>query len=285
MKKFILSIIILFTFSTKIFSQVPDSTQTPVTVSPNKVTTDTTGDGDDDTQFESTDERDKLPTWFYNIGLDGTASSGNVNRQLLNFKTTLNYENPKSIYGFFTSPRFQYGTNSDVLQEREILLDVNSTLFYTQHDVYGLFFGAFEQSNLRKIASRFNVGVGIGWRILGGKRTPKSRLKLSVSNALVREVTDFVIKQDRNVYRNSTRIRVKYDIIPDKFFIQSVVFLQPSLLDDYYRWNSSTQLSYKVGKHISILASFENTYENFNTVGVQNAQTNTTIGLTYSGSN
>ena len=42
---------------------------------------------------------------------------------------------------------------------------------------------------------------------------------------------------------------------------------------------------YKVGKHIAILASFENTYENFNVVGIQNSQTNTTIGLVYSGSN
>ncbi len=282
MKKIILSISIIFIFTAKSFAQVPDSTQ--ATFIPSTTSSDTTGD-DDETQFEANEERDQLLNWFYSIGLDGTASSGNVNRQLLNFKTTLNYENKKSILGFFTSPRFQYGTNSDVLQEREILLDINSTLFYSQHDVYGLFFGAFEQSNIRKIASRFNAGIGVGWRILGGRRTPKSRLKLSISNALVREVTDFVIKQDRNVYRNSTRIRVKYDIIPEKLFFQSVVFLQPSLLDDYYRWNSSTQLSYKVGKHLSILASFENTYENFNTVGVQNAQTNTTIGLTYSGSN
>ena len=283
MKKIILSIIILFTFSTKIFSQVPDSTQTSVIASPNTVSTDTTAD-DEETEFESTDEREKLPNWFYSVSLDGTASSGNVNRQLLNFKTTLNYENPKSIFGFFTSPRFQYGTNSDVLQEREIGLDINSTLFYSQHDVYGLLFGAFEQSNIRKISSRFNIGIGIGWRILGGKKNPNARFKLSISNAFVREITDFIIKQDRNVYRNSTRIRLKYDIIPDKLFFQSVVFLQPSLIDEYYRWNSSTQLSYKVGKHISILASFENTYENFNTIGIQNAQTNTTIGLTYSGS-
>lgn len=283
MKKIILPFCFFFIFSPKAFAQVPDSTQTPVNVNPNIVSTDTT-ENDEETSFESTDEREKLPNWFYSISLDGTASSGNVNRQLLNFKTTLNYENPKSIFGFFTSPRFQYGTNSDVLQEREIGLDINSTLFYSQHDVYGLLFGAFEQSNIRKISSRFNIGIGIGWRIFGGKKNPNARFKLSISNALVREITDFIIKQDRNVYRNSTRIRLKYDIIPDKFFFQSVVFLQPSLIDEYYRWNSSTQLSYKVGKHISILASFENTYENFNTIGIQNAQTNTTIGLTYSGS-
>lgn len=273
----------LFITTTKLSAQTPDSTQIP---SPKSVETtisiDTTQSS---TEFQATDEREKLPTWYYSIGLDGTTSSGNVNRQLLNFKTTLNFENPKSIFGFFTAPRFQYGMNSDVLQEREILLDLNTTLFYAQHDVYGLIFSAFEQSNLRKIVSRFNVGVGIGWKILGGKKTPKSKLKLGMSNAIVHEVTDFETKQDRNVYRNSTRFKIKYDIIPDKMFFQSIIFLQPSLNDNYYRWNSSSQFSYKVGKHIAILASFENTYENFNVVGIQNSQTNTTFGLVYSGSN
>ncbi|MES2516494.1 MAG: DUF481 domain-containing protein [Bacteroidota bacterium] len=282
MKKSLLSIILILLCSLNLAAQVPDSTQVPTVTPQTSTSTDTTSD---ETEFQSTDERQQLPAWFYSVSLDGTASSGNVNRQLLNFKTTLNFESKKSIFGFFTSPRFQYGTNSNVLQEREILMDINSTLFYAQHDVYGLLFGAFEQSNLRKISSRYNIGVGIGWKIFGGKRTPKARLKLSISNALVREVTDFVEKQDRNVFRNSTRFRGKYDIIPDKLFIQSVVFLQPSLNDNYYRWNSSTQLSYKVGKYISILASFENTYENFNSLSVQNAQTNTTIGLIYNGSN
>jgi hypothetical protein len=264
-------------------AQTPDSTQIPIPSNTQAIANVDTTQGN--TEFQSTDNLIMLPSWFYSIGLDGTASSGNVNRQLLNLRTTLSHENPKSILGFFTAPKFQYGTNSDVLQEREIFLDLNSTLFYAQHDVYGLIFGAFEQSNLRKIATRYNVGLGIGWKILGGKKTPKSKLKLSITNAIVHEVTDFEIKQDRYVYRNSTRVRVKYDIIPNKMLFQSVIFLQPSLTDNYYRWNSSSQFSYKVGKNISILASFENTYENFNMVGIQNSQTNTTIGLTYSGSN
>lgn len=283
MKKNLLLIIIFFLSLADAFTQTPDSTQIPI---PSRtqaiINTDTT---QADTEFQSTDERNKLPSWYYSIGFDGTASSGNVNRQLLNFKTNLNFENPKSVFGFFTAPKFQYGTNSNVLQEREIFLDLNSTLFYAQNDIYVLLFGAFEQSNLRKISKRYNVGVGIGWKILGGLKSPKSKVKLSLSNAIVREVTDFEVKEDRNIYRNSTRIKIKYDIISDKLFFQSLVFLQPSLNDNYYRWNSSSQFSYKVGKYISILASFENTYENFNVVGIQNAQTNTTIGLVYSGSN
>jgi hypothetical protein len=229
--------------------------------------------------------KDSLPTFFYSFGIDGTMSSGNVNRQLLNFKTTLNFDPRKSVFGFFSNPRFQYGTNSDVLQERELFIDINSTLFYANSDVYFLMFGAFEQSNLRKILSRSNAGVGIGFKIFGGKKHPKSRFKLSLTNALVRETTNFEIREDRDLFRNSTRLKLSFDIIPKKMSLQSVTFLQPSLTDNYYRWNSISNLTYKVGKNLAFLLSFENTYENFNDVGIQNAQSNATVGLVYSGSN
>ncbi len=282
-KKNILLLLFFLLFLTKVSAQTSDSTQTPFPSNTHVIADVDTSQ--DETEFQSTDDLVMLPSWFYSIGLDGTANSGNVNRQLLNLRTTLSYEHPKSILGFFTSPKFQYGANAGLLQEREIAFDLNSTLFYTQHDVYALIFGAFEQSNLRKIVARYNVGIGLGWKILGGKRSPKSKLKLSISNAIVREVSDFETKTDRNVYRNSSRIKARYDIISDKLFFQSVLFVQPSLNDNYYRWNSSSQFSYKVGKHLSIIASFENTYENFNGVGIQNSQTNTTIGLQYSVSN
>jgi hypothetical protein len=230
-------------------------------------------------------KKDSLPTFFYSFGLDGTVSSGNVNRQLLNFKTTLNFDPRKSIFGFFSNPRFQYGTNSDVLQERELFIDLNSTLFYANSDVYILMFGAFEQSNLRKILNRNNVGVGVGFKVFGGKNKPKSRFKLSITNAFVKEVTNFEIKEDKDVFRNSTRLKITFEIIPTKMNLQSVAFLQPSLTDNYFRWNSLSSLTYKIGKRLSFLFSFENTYENFNDFGIQNGQSNATIGLVYSGSN
>ena len=279
----LLILILSFTIFT-ISAQTSDSSQ----VARPTISADTTGNNvpnDDDANFPSTDSLPKLPKYFYSIGLDGTTSSGNVNRQLLNVRLTLNHENPKSIWGFFTSPKFQYGTNSDVLQERELFVDFNNTFFYSQSDIYGLFFGNFEQSNLRKINTRTNVGIGIGWRILGGKKSPKSNVKLSISNAFVHEKTDFIIKQDREIFRNSTRFRLSADIIPNQLSFNSTIFFQPSLNDNYLRWNSLTTLSYKVGKHIAILASLDTIYENFNIIGIQNSQVNATIGLTYSGSN
>jgi hypothetical protein len=287
MKKILLTAFVFFNILHVLTAQQTDSTKIKNKQLSSTAPKDTTQNDDQDgsEDAETPAEKEVLPVWFYSFGVDGSTNSGNVNRHLVNVKATLNFEKPTSIFGFFSSPRFQYGTNSDILQEREFFVDFNSTLFYAQKDVYGILFGNFEQSNLRKIASRYSVGVGIGWKIIGGRKNPKSLVKLSISNAFVKEITDYLIKDDKNIFRNSTRIRLKYDIIPEKFFFQSVLFLQPSLIDNNYRWNSSTQISYKVGKHIAILASFENTYENFNVTGVLNSQTSATLGLTYSGSN
>jgi putative salt-induced outer membrane protein YdiY len=283
MKNIIFSLTLLTIISSKLSAQTPDSTQVPQNTS---IKTDSVkSDDDDETEFQIVAKIDTLPKWFYSIGLDGTTSSGNVNRQLLNFRTALSFESKKSIFGFFSTPKFQYGTNSDVLQERELFIDLNSTLFYAQSNVYILMFGGFEQSNLRKITTRYNAGLGVGLKIFGGKNHPKSRFKLSLTNAFVIESTDFQVKEDIEIFRNSTRLKISFEIIPNRMQLQSVAFLQPSLTDSYYRWNSLSSLTYKVGKHIAFLVSFDNTYENLNIAGIQNAQTNATIGLMYSGSN
>ena len=63
------------------------------------------------------------------------------------------------------------------------------------------------------------------------------------------------------------------------------MFLQPFLTDNYYHWNSFSQFSHKVVKHVSILFSFENSCKNFNAIDIQNSQTNTTFELVHNGSN
>ena len=281
MNKIVFSLIMLLFISYHTNAQKSDTTQLPKDIS---LKVDTTAE-EDESKPKIIAKIDTLPKWFYSLGLDGNTSSGNVNRQLFNVRTSLNFESKKSILGFFSNPKFQYGTNSNILQERELFLDLNSTLFYAQNNVYVLIFGSFEQSNLRKITSRYNAGVGVGWKISGGMKRPKSRFKLSLTNALVKEVVDFESKEDKEIIRNSTRLKLIFDIIPNKMTFQSVAFLQPSLTDNYYRWNSLSSFSFKVGKHIALLASFENNYENFNVVGIQNSQTNATVGLTFSGSN
>lgn len=261
-----------------LFAQT-DSTQTTQPI-PSQENEDEESD-----DMPSTDEKEALPEWYYTFGADGVYSSGNVNRQLLSLRASINFEKSKSIWGVNTSPKFQYGKNNKALQEREIYADLNNTLFYSQSDVYGLIFGSYEESNLRKINSRFMLGFGAGFKIIGGKNHPNSWLKLSVSNAFLKEKTDFYIREDRSIWRNSTRLKLKAELVKDKLFFNNVTFFQPSLTSNYLRWNTFSQLQLKIAKYISLTAALENSFENIYLEGVKKTQINASLGLVFSQSN
>jgi hypothetical protein len=275
MKKLVLLILLNFIFC-NIYAQI-DSTQTT-----QQTPEDEEEEGD---EMPSTEEREALPEWYYSFGADGVYNSGNVNRQLLTLRASVNFEKPKSIWGFNTSPKYQYGRNNKILQEREFYADLNNTLFYSQSDVYGLVFGSYEESNLRKINSRFMLGLGVGYKIIGSKNHPNSRVKLGISNAFLKEKTDFYTREDRNIWRNSTRVKLKAELIKDKLFFNNVTFFQPSITSNYLRWNAFSQIQLKVAKHISLTAALENSFENINTEGVKNTQINAILGFSYSLSN
>lgn len=224
------------------------------------------------------------PHWTYTAGVDGAFSSGNVNRRLLTVRLGVAHENPNSIWGFYSSPRYQYGTNNNVLQEREFFLDFNNTWFYAQQDMYGLLFGIYEQSNLRQISHRLNAGVGVGWKIVGGRNVPSTRFQLSLSNAILRESTDFIANDDVTAYRNSTRLKFRVEIVKDRLIVQSTTLYQPAFNRKYLRWNSISQLVFKTSKHLSLTATLDNSYESFNVEGVARTQLNATVGLSYSAS-
>ncbi|HLO44838.1 MAG TPA: DUF481 domain-containing protein [Leadbetterella sp.] len=275
MKKLVLLILLNFIFY-NIYAQI-DSTQTT-----QQTSEDEEEEGD---EMPSTEEREALPEWYYSFGADGVYNSGNVNRQLLTLRASVNFEKPKSIWGFNTSPKYQYGRNNKILQEREFYADLNNTLFYSQSDVYGLVFGSYEESNLRKINSRFMLGLGVGYKIIGSKNHPNSRVKLGISNAFLKEKTDFYTREDRNIWRNSTRIKLKAELVKDKLYFNNVTFFQPSITSNYLRWNAFSQIQLKVAKHISLTAALENSFENINTEGVKNTQINAILGFSYSLSN
>ncbi len=229
-------------------------------------------------------EKPLPPMWTYTAGLDGTISAGNVNRKLLNIRLVLVHENPNSVWSFSAAPRFQYGTTNEILQEREVFVDFNTSFFHSQHDVYGLVFGAYEQSNLRRINRRANVGAGLGWRIVGGRNVPSRRFQVSVTNALVHEATDFAERDNIDVRRNSTRLKIRADLVPGKLSVQNMAFFQPALGRRNLRWNSITQLVYKATQRLAFTATLDNSYESINAAGVESVQLNATLGLSFSGS-
>jgi hypothetical protein len=216
------------------------------------------------------------------FGVDGDYRKGNIERRLLKTRFSLNYETPKSIVGFNTNPRFNYGTFKGVLNEQELFLDINTTLYAYQQRLYYLAFGIFEKSNLRKINSRTLGGVGIGYRILGDKNA-KTRYKLAVTTALIYETTDYFNKTDIEVIRSSTRIKFSGEIIKGVVFLNNNTFIQPALNKPNFRWNAITQLQLRISKGFFVNTILENSYESVVPDGAQNTDVAVSFGLSYSG--
>jgi len=218
----------------------------------------------------------------FGVGLDGDFRKGNVTRNLLKARLSLNYETPKSILGFSTSPRFAYGTFKGVLNEQELFVDFNTTLYAYQRKLYYLAFGIIEKSNLRKINTRALGGVGFGYRIFGDKNHPNSRIKLTVTNAIVYEATDYYKKEDIKVIRSSTRVKFGAEIIKGKLFFNNTTFIQPALNKNNFRWNAITSFSVKASKKLTFNVLLDNSYESVVPDGIQNTDIALTFGVSFS---
>lgn len=221
----------------------------------------------------------------YSLGLEGDFRRGNLRRDLYAVRGTLEYVPKRAWLGFYTSPRYSYGKTNGTLQEDELFVDLNATLFYARHDAYGLAFGVLERSNLRQIDRRLYGGVGAGWRITGGLRNPDARLKLTVTNAMLYERTDFfetdgLLSRDVAVLRNSTRLRVVASWLDGRLTVANTTFVQPALNRPNLRANAVTQALIQLTKRLAFSLTLENSYESVVAVGRQNADHRLTFGLT-----
>lgn len=214
----------------------------------------------------------------YSVMLGGDYRSGNVQRALYTIVTSLDFQSAKSPVGFYTSPRYTYGTIGGELQERELFVDLNATLWYNRHDFYLMAFGVHEESNLRQIGARWFGGGGFGWRIIGGRQRPDKHLRLSVTNALISEFTDFLNAEDVRVIRNSTRIRVGASF--NKFLWSTSMFIQPALNERNMRWSSLSTFAYSIGKMLALSLVVDHTYESVVIPGRKKTDFHWAIGLT-----
>ncbi|MFN8357959.1 MAG: DUF481 domain-containing protein [Spirosomataceae bacterium] len=250
-----------------------------LTITPSD-STDNTEEGSDDP------ESDEISTllakgWSYSVSLSGDFKTGNVQRSLLSISTFLNYESKTTPWGFYTSPRLMKGSINGEKAEDELFLDLNSTLFYDTHDVYGLLFGIYESSNLRKINERIYVGAGLGFRVIGGLKHPNAPFKLIITQALLHENTDFITKADISTWRSSTRVRTTFKFWKGKMELSNTTFLQPALDQNNFRWNAVSQVSIALAKHLSFVINEINSYESVVVEGASNTDFSLTLGFVF----
>jgi len=210
----------------------------------------------------------------YRFTADGTITSGNINRALVQLASAFDYRVSKT-FTFSSSPSFVYGRQSGILAEREWFGDFRTTLF-PERRFYYLGFGSFERSNLRKINRRWTVAGGVGYKLLNRKRA-----YISVTNVVLQEFSDFSELNDINVVRNSTRLFGEYTFGDDRYTITHTAFYQPALDRSNLRWNATLSLTIKLNTLLSLRSTLANAYESLVVPGRQNNDLRFTAGLVY----
>ena len=281
MKLSLLTFLLTFFYLTTKAQDVPP--ETPELIKPDTtMPADSTAEGEEEEEEggEEEEEKDNTPAKFrYRIAADGTYTSGNVNRALIQFSSALDFNNSK-IIKFSSSPSYIYGQQNKVLAEKEFFVDIRTSILH-ERKFYYLAFTSFEKSNLRKINNRFIGAAGVGLKLV-----QKSHAYISVTNVLLYEKTDFVINEkfpDRNLWRNSSRIFGEYTFRDSKLSLSHTLFLQPSITEKNFRWNGNLILKYQLSKNISLRSLVENSYESIVVPGRQNNDFRWTFGVAYEG--
>lgn len=280
MKLPLFTFILLLLFFNSKAQDTPSDTLQPIKTDTVMPADSTTEEEEEEGEEEAEEEKDDTPAKFrYRIAADGTYTSGNVNRALIQFSSALDFNNSK-IIKFSSSPSYIYGQQNKVLAEKELFVDFRTSILH-ERKFYYLAFTSFEKSNLRKINDRFIGAAGVGLKLV-----QKDHAYISVTNVLLYEKTDFEINEkfpDRNLWRNSTRLFGEYTFHDSKLSLSHTLFLQPSITEKNFRWNGNLTLKYQLSKHISFRTLVENSYESIVVPGRQNNDFRWTFGIAYEG--
>lgn len=247
----------------------PDSTKSKTPADSSRKTIDSTGTVKKDTTVPM-----QTHIFRYRFTADGTITSGNVNRALLQLTSALDYE-LSHHFKLSSSPSFVYGQQSGILAEREWFGDFRTTYRYEKR-LYYLAFGSYERSNLRQINNRWTVAGGFGYKLLNHKRA-----YISVTNVLMNENTDFIELQDIYIIRNSMRVFGEYTLANNRVTVTHTAFYQPALGQYNIRWNASLSVQVKLTSATSLRSTLANAYESLVVPGRQNNDLRFTVGLVY----
>jgi hypothetical protein len=280
MKTALFLILFSFLYLNSYAQEAPSDTLQPInnTTAPADSTSEDEGDDEEDSEAEEVEDV-PFTKVRYRLTADGTYTSGNVNRALMQFTSNFDW-NFSKIMKVSSSPSFVYGKQNKALAEREVFIDLRSSILY-EKTLYYLAFTSFERSNLRKINNRFIGAAGVGLKLI-----QKKTAYLSVTNVLLYEKTDFVVNEkfpDRNLWRNSTRFFGEYTFDNGKITLSHILFIQPSITEKNFRWNGNLMAKYQVSKNVSFRTTIENSYESIVVPGRQNNDFRWTFGVVLEG--
>ncbi|WP_232540883.1 DUF481 domain-containing protein [Spirosoma endbachense] len=274
---FALTTVLLF-FHFRVFAQIVEQPDPLRPSTPDSIKTTKTDSSEVATSSQDTTQAEQAapstPTFRYRFTADGTLTSGNVNRALLQLTSAIDYQ-LSDYFKLSSNPSFVYGKQNGLLAEREWFGDLRTTLRHEKR-LYYLAFGSYERSNLRQINHRWTVAAGAGFKLLNRKRA-----YISLTDVLMQEYTDFQELNDINIFRNSARLYGEYTFDKDRWTVTHTAFYQPALGQYNIRWNASVSVQVKLTATTSLRTTLANAYESLIVPGRQNNDLRFTVGLVY----
>ena len=209
----------------------------------------------------------------YTASLSGNYASGTVDRFLVNTAHNVNFKLREFNVPLYVS--YSYGKQNDMLKEREFSYVATPTYKLDRWRVY--LNTEFEISNVRGILTRHLRGAGIGYVLY-----TKDENEISLSNLVLYEETRYTNELSRELFRNSTRlkVRLRYKTIN----VASTTFYQPSYEDlTNYRVNNNTTVSFKLINQLAFTISYQYAFESISVVtDKKKANTFVTAGFSFS---
>lgn len=208
--------------------------------------------------------------------LDGNYSSGNVNRQLISNKLTFNYH--YKVYEFNISASHIYGKQNLIKTENDFFSGITTNIWHKSTAyIWGM--ASSEKSFSRGTNHRENIGAGVGFNLIPYQKNRN----LSVTYGYLYENTDFIILDDIETVRISTRIRGRHSFLRNYIQLFHETFIQPSIVAaDNYRWRTNISLEIPLTKYINFKSGYQYIYENVVNPGKRKEDNNLTFGLTFS---
>lgn len=224
-------------------------------------------------QVDSTQIKPKVKAkWNAELRVQGQFNRGNITRNLFSANASLSWE--KSIVELTTSSLYQYGELNGQVNEREFNVILDGHLFH-QKRFYLFVLGGPEISRLRGIKIReYGVG-GPGWNIIR-----KENHKVSVSNGLMYEHTEFVTGDTVTIIRNSFRLKGKHSFLKGKLGLKYLLLHQAGLSKNINnRMSINTSLDLGITKILSASFGYSYIYESVVAEGRKNADQQFLVGL------
>ncbi len=234
----------------------------------------TQNNGQDPNYLVADADQDSVQKFHVRASIDGMASTGNIERVLLQFTSNFDWKPVRGLK-LSSSPSFVYGQQNKLLYEREFFTDFRATIAY-QKPFYGLILASWERSNLRQINNRWVQAAGVGYKLIQRKQA-----FLSITNLILHESTDYLERTDLDLWRNSTRLLGEF-ALSNKVVTRMAFLYQPSISQkNNIRWSGTFSIQYQLNKSLSFRTKFENTYESYVVSDRKNNDFRWTMGIAY----